>query len=160
VNDISRGDRHVGRYNFTVKGIKNMANWIKFQVIAGAALSLLIGYGQAVAQSLPSVVGRCVLTTIAHVGQRLEDGSTGQSIPGSGSDVSFTGFAYGGHQVSYEEIPEITRSHKGDKVYVCLMLIPTGCPPGDERGRGYTTTNLRTMESWTLPDSEHGCGGA
>ncbi len=51
-------------------------------------------------------------------------------------------------------------SRKGDKVYVCLMSILANCPPGDDRGRVYTTTNLRTMESWTLPDSEHSCGGA
>ena len=31
---------------------------------------------------------------------------------------------------------------------------------GDARGRIYTTTNLRTLESWTMPDSEHQCGGA
>jgi hypothetical protein len=24
----------------------------------------------------------------------------------------------------------------------------------------YTTTNLRTLDSWTLPDSQHMCGGA
>jgi hypothetical protein len=40
------------------------------------------------------------------------------------------------------------------------MRLPTNCPPGDHRGKLYTTTNLRTEEAWTLPDAEHGCGGA
>ena len=31
---------------------------------------------------------------------------------------------------------------------------------GDNRGKIYTTTNLRTLDSWTLTDSEHSCGGA
>jgi hypothetical protein len=140
--------------------VGHIARRIGYRVVATVALSLMVGQGQAAAQSLPLLVGQCVLTTIAHVGQRVEDSRTGKSIPGSGSDVSFAGFAYGGHQVSYDEIPQISRSRHGDKVYVCLMKIPTNCPPGDDRGRIYTTTNLRTMESWTLPDSEHGCGGA
>jgi hypothetical protein len=42
----------------------------------------------------------------------------------------------------------------------CLTKLPTHCPPGDQRGKWYTTTNLRTDESWTLPDAEHMCGGA
>jgi hypothetical protein len=36
--------------------------------------------------------------------------------------------------------------------------IPKDCPPGDDRGREYTTTNLRTDEAWTLPDSQQMCG--
>jgi hypothetical protein len=43
---------------------------------------------------------------------------------------------------------------------MCLVQLPFACPAGDVRGRWYTTTNLRTLESWTLPDAEHGCGGA
>lgn len=40
------------------------------------------------------------------------------------------------------------------------MSLPQHCPPGDNRGKIYTTTNMRTVKSWTLPDSEHRCGGA
>jgi hypothetical protein len=69
-------------------------------------------------------------------------------------------FANGGAQVSYDEESGITHSKRGDPVYLCLMKIPTGCPRGDDRGKIYTTTNLRTLGSWTLPDSEHSCGGA
>jgi hypothetical protein len=41
-----------------------------------------------------------------------------------------------------------------------LVSIPRHCPKGDNRGRVYRTTNLRTHKSWKLPDSEHMCGGA
>ena len=51
-------------------------------------------------------------------------------------------------------------SRPGDVVRVCLVSIPRPCPPGDKRGRVYKTTNLRTHGEWTLPDSEHSCGGA
>jgi hypothetical protein len=41
-----------------------------------------------------------------------------------------------------------------------MIAIPGGCPPGDRRGKVYSTTNLRTWEAWTLSDSQHLCGGA
>jgi hypothetical protein len=77
--------------------------------------------------------------------------------PGSGSAARF---ANGGGQMSYKEVAPITRSRAGDAVKICLVSIPRGCPPGDDRGRVYRTTNLRTRQSWTLPDSQHSCGGA
>jgi hypothetical protein len=77
----------------------------------------------------------------------------------SGSGVIFTN---GGYNVSYDTVDAIRNSRVGDHVMVCLMHIPDPdkCPPGDVRGRIYTVTNLRTLESWTLPDSQHMCGGA
>jgi hypothetical protein len=102
-------------------------------------------------------VGTCVRTSIREVSQRLEDGATHRPMPDSGSAVEF---ANGLYQVSYDQVPEVNRSRRGDPVFVCLMSLPQHCPPGDVRGKLYTTTNLRTEESWTLPDSEHGCGGA
>jgi hypothetical protein len=113
--------------------------------------------GPAAAQGVPGRFGQCVTTTIADIGERLEDGRTNAPIAGSGSAVTFANKLY---QVSYNEIDEIAHSHVGDRVLMCLVLIPTNCPKGDIRGKIYTTTNLRTMESWTLPDSEHSCGGA
>jgi hypothetical protein len=127
-------------------------------LLVGVALILLATtVGASGAAGLPSRPGTCVLTKVASIGTRLEDGTTGRPIAGSGSAITF---ANRGYQVSYEEIPAISRSRKGDPVYMCLMRIPAPCPPGDHRGRIYTTTNLRTMEAWTLPDSEHSCGGA
>ena len=102
-------------------------------------------------------VGTCVRTSIREVSQRLEDGATHRPMPDSGSAVEF---ANGLYQVSYDQVPEVNQSRRGDPVFVCLMSLPQHCPPGDVRGKLYTTTNLRTEESWTLPDSEHGCGGA
>ena len=111
----------------------------------------------AAATGLPTKVGQCVDTTIKSVGNRLEDGATNKPMPGSGSAISF---ANGGYQVSYEQVAAVDSSRPGDPVRVCLASIPQGCPPGDDRGREYKTTNLRTHRSWNLPDAEHSCGGA
>jgi hypothetical protein len=107
--------------------------------------------------SPPVRPGTCAYTHVRMVTQRLEDGRTRRVIPDSGSAVTF---ANGLYQVSYEQVPAVNRSRRGDPVFICLVRLPTHCPPGDNRGRFYTTTNLRTMESWTLPDAQHMCGGA
>jgi hypothetical protein len=109
----------------------------------------------AKAGALPTRVGACVATTIESVETRLVDGST--PVPDSGSAVRF---ANGGYQVSYETVPAIEESRKGDRVRMCFISTPLNCPPGDNRGKVYYTTNLRTKKSWKLPDSEHSCGGA
>lgn len=99
----------------------------------------------------------CAFTTIESVGQRLEDGRTGEVIAGSGSAVTLANGVYG---VSYDQVVAVNASRRGDRVMTCLVKLPQHCPPGDRRGRYYTTTNLRTDDSWTLPDAEHRCGGA
>ena len=48
----------------------------------------------------------------------------------------------------------------GDPVTLCLVSIPRNCPPGDDRGKVYSAANWRTQERWSLPDSQHSCGGA
>jgi hypothetical protein len=111
----------------------------------------------AAAAGLPTKLGQCIDTTIKSVGNRLEDGATNKPMPGSGNAISF---ANGGYQVSYEQVPAVDSSRPGDPVRMCLASIPQGCPPGDDRGREYKTTNLRTHRSWNLPDAEHSCGGA
>jgi hypothetical protein len=123
-------------------------------VLAGV---ILVWPVVARAQPLPTREGTCVRSKIAAVEQRLRDGPNGPFIPGSGSAVRF---ANGGYQVAYAEIEAVRNSRTGDPVFICLIHIPPGCPAGDARGRVYTTTNLRTLESWTMPDSEHRCGGA
>lgn len=90
------------------------------------------------------------MTAIKEVGTRL-------GTPGSGSAVNFEN---GGTQVGYETAPAIDHSRPGDRVRMCLVAIPHNCPKGDDRGRVYRTTNLRTRQSWTLADSAHMCGGA
>lgn len=124
-------------------------------VVSFVALFGMIG--SAVGSPLPMREGTCVWTSIARVEQRLQEGERGPFIEGSGSAVEFANRAY---QVSYEEIDAVNKSRSGDAVLMCLVSIPRHCPKGDARGRFYTTTNLRTMQSWTLPDAEHMCGGA
>ena len=122
-----------------------------------ALVAAIVLAGQPAQAQRPARVGTCALTRISNVTQRLEDGVTRRVIPDSGSAVSF---ANGLYQVSYDQVAAVNRSQRGDPVYICLMKLPENCPPGDDRGRLYTTTNLRSEESWTLPDAEHGCGGA
>ena len=43
---------------------------------------------------------------------------------------------------------------------VNLTKLSDGCPPGDDRGKVYRATDLRTHASWEASDSEHMCGGA
>ena len=121
-------------------------------IVALAALA-----APACAAGLPTRVGQCVKTTVKSVETRLVDGSTNQPVAGSGSAISF---ANGGYQVSYSQLPSVNSSRAGDPVEICLVSLPRDCPPGDDRGREYRTTNLRTHKSWRLPDSEHSCGGA
>ncbi|HEY2707500.1 MAG TPA: lysozyme inhibitor LprI family protein [Caulobacteraceae bacterium] len=101
--------------------------------------------------ALPRSVGVCALTTISRRGSRL------QGDPGSGSAIEE---ANGAMQISYDQIPQIDASRRGDPVMVCLASVPRDCPPGDDRGKVYAVANLRTLGAWAQPDSEHGCGGA
>lgn len=119
------------------------------------ALAALVA--PAFADGLPTRVGQCVRTIVKTVETWLVDGSTSQPVAGSGSAISF---ANGGYQVSYDQLPSVNSSRAGDPVEMCLVSVPRDCPPGDDRGREYRTTDLRTHKSWRLPDSEHSCGGA
>lgn len=99
----------------------------------------------------PENISDCVQTTVTVVGPRLE------GVPDSGSSVTY---ANGLYQVSYDVVPAIANTQAGDEVRLCLVSIPENCPPGDNRGRIYDATNLRTNETWSAPDSQHMCGGA
>lgn len=99
----------------------------------------------------PSKVGACTKTTVAEISSRLV------GMPESGSAVSFRNGVF---QVSYDVVPDILKSRIGDPALVCLVSVPTDCPKGDNRGKVYATTNLRTGGGWILPDAEHSCGGA
>ncbi|MBL6078901.1 hypothetical protein JMJ56_12855 [Belnapia sp. T18] len=105
---------------------------------------------------LPQRVGACVETRVEAVDTRLVGGDN-RPVPGSGSAVRF---ANGGYQVGYDTVPGIEDSRRGDRVLMCLVALPSNCPPGDSRGRVYTVTNLRTLQSWTRPDASHRCSGA
>ncbi|WP_242182070.1 hypothetical protein [Sphingomonas sp. CARO-RG-8B-R24-01] len=99
-------------------------------------------------------VGQCETTTIDQIGPRLGDGTRPDD---SGTSITF---ANGVHQVSYDLERAIARSRLGDRARVCLVALPRHCPPGDDRGRSYAVTNLRTGAHWRLFDSQHLCGGA
>ena len=103
------------------------------------------------AGDLPKRVGDCADTAIKSITTRLE------GVPDSGSAVSFEN---GGYQVGYDRVPTIEQSRNRDPVRMCLVSLPRNCPKGDDRGRTYRTTNLRTHQSWSLADSTHMCGGA
>jgi hypothetical protein len=103
------------------------------------------------AESVPKKVGQCVITKVSEIGTRLE------GVPGSGTSITFSNGIY---LVSYDNVPQAVASRPGDSVRMCLKSIPEDCPPGDERGKVYAVTNLRTKKKFTLPDSQHQCGGA
>ena len=124
--------------------------WIDANVISG---------GRAPdSDVLPKSPGQCVSTRVAEVHPRLGgDGPVKSADYDSGTGVEFDN---GGHQVSYNREPALMTSYPGDSVVMCLISIPQLCPHGDDRGRSYLVTNLRTKKTWTLPDSQHMCGGA
>ena len=104
------------------------------------------------AEDLPTQVDACSQTTISFIGGRLE----GDENFETGTTVQFDN---GGVQISYEREEGVVNSRVGDPVRICLVSLPEDCPPGDDRGKVYATTNLRTGASWEMPDSSHMCGG-
>ncbi|MCJ2104423.1 hypothetical protein MKK70_03280 [Methylobacterium sp. E-041] len=58
--------------------------------------------------------------------------------------------------MSYVFVPAVADAKVGDPVKTC----PVSIPRGDDRGKVFTTTNLRTQDFRTLGDSRHLCGGA
>ncbi|GLV28409.1 hypothetical protein TomTYG75_09320 [Sphingobium sp. TomTYG75] len=98
-----------------------------------------------------TTIGNCSKTVIKSLGTRLG------GVPDSGSAVNYGNGVYG---VSYDVIPELEESRIGDPIKLCLTDVPRNCPPGDDRGRSYAATNLRTGGKWELSDSQHECGGA
>ena len=116
------------------------------------AAALLAGAPPALAKEpVPTKIGACVTTTVKEIGSRLD------GMPDSGSAIEYTDGLY---QVSYDMVPGIAHSRAGDKINICLKELPQDCPKGDNRGKVYQATNLRTHKSWVAPDSEHSCGGA
>lgn len=107
----------------------------------------------------PTKIGTCLTSAIVRIGTRFSDKLVKPKSDDmdEGTSIEMKNSVYG---VSYQYVPEVARSRIGDKVMTCLVSIPKGCPKGDDRGRVYTTTNLRTQESFTLGDSQHMCGGA
>jgi uncharacterized protein len=108
-------------------------------------------------QPLPSAVGQCATTHIKTLTTRLGDDPLETAPPEGGSAATFTN---GGGSVSYDREPGLASSKVGEPVEMCLISIPRDCPKDDDRGRVYYSLDLIAQGSWTLPDSEHLCGGA
>jgi len=119
---------------------------------------VLVDESIAPSSILPATVGECADTTITSITDRFGADLT-PSKKGS-EKGTFIRFSNSGVQVSLAKERSIVRSQVFDKVNMCLVDVPKGCPPGDNRGRVYKTTNLRTGESWSLPNDVRGCSGA
>ncbi|MGL5034010.1 MAG: hypothetical protein ACRC6M_09450 [Microcystaceae cyanobacterium] len=131
---------------------------MKFSLLVTAIMMIVsVPNFPALAAPPPLRVGRCSQTFVAEVATRLEDGETGLAIAGSGTSIRFTN---GIGLVSYDTVAAAEASKPGDTVKLCLVSIPKNCPRGDDRGKVYRATNLRTKKTFTLPDSQHSCGGA
>ena len=125
------------------------------RIVRLLAIAAVLAPSHSVASAkepIPQRLGTCAFTTVKEVTTRLNDGD-----PNMGSAIIL---ANGVNGVSYDRVPGVERSRARDRVITCLVRLPHNCPKGDERGKVYTTTNLRTLESFTLPDAEHICGGA
>lgn len=128
----------------------------KARIILSTALVAtlaLVPFAPLQAQPLPKEIGACSKTRIKLIGGRLE----GDTNFETGTGVIFDN---GGVQISYEREQPVINSRVGDPVRICLVELPKDCPPGDDRGKIYKTTNLRTGEHWEMADSQHMCGGA
>lgn len=122
-------------------------------------LALIDGGAAAMVQGLPKRVGACTRTKISGLGTRFGETLKPPSDPSDDHGTSID-YANGGHGVTYSYEPSVGDAAIGDDVALCLVSVPKGCPPGDDRGKMYSATDLRTKGSWILPDAQHMCGGA
>ena len=122
------------------------------------ALALVVAATGAEAAS-PAKVGTCAATNIKAIGTRFEDklAKPKKDDIDQCTSIALANETYG---VSYSFEEPVYNSRVGDKVLTFLVQAPKDCPKGDDRGKVYTTTNLRTLQFWTLSDSQHNCGGA
>ena len=104
----------------------------------------------------------CSNTKISALSARLGEMVKGKFVPDSPKEVGTAiNYANGIYGVSYDYIPAISaRSRVGDPIRLCLVSQYVNCPKGDDRGKFYSAVNLRTHETWVLPNAEHICGGA
>jgi uncharacterized protein len=119
-----------------------------------AAVESKLALMDGVLRANVSRIGQCETTRIDFIGPRVEQ------VEGDPPDGTSIGYADGVWQVSYDREPGALKSRLDDPVRVCLVSTPSHCPPGDDRGRIYSATNLRTHVRWSMPDAEHMCGGA
>jgi hypothetical protein len=113
----------------------------------------------------PPICETTVVTSVSH-GCSKADSMGKSNDPDdawscAGALSSGISYANGKGQVGgYANVPAMENSRIGDRVRLCLVSFLTGCPAGDDRGREYTATNLRTHNRWKKFDASHMCGGA
>jgi hypothetical protein len=95
-------------------------------------------------------VGQCALTSVEKFLQVSDLLTTAHAIF----------YQNGLTQYALTDKDPFRKAKTGDAVKVCLVAVPQDCPRGDDRGKTYRATDLRTNRTWTLPDDMHRCGGA
>lgn len=116
--------------------------------------------GRQALNRLPQRIGECGITRITSISDRFGNvmkEAVERDDFDSGTALQFSNR---GFQVSYSFNRPVAASVVGDMVLMCLVSIPKDCPPNDDRGRVYSTTNFRTRGYWIMPDAQHMCGGA
>ncbi|WP_284419369.1 MULTISPECIES: hypothetical protein [unclassified Bradyrhizobium] len=115
-------------------------------------------------------IGACAETTITKISDRGEKPLSptpfklGEKLDEDGEPLmdqgTYVQYQNGAEQIDAEWIAGVAHSKLGDPVRLCTVWKPKKCPPGDDRGRIYKATNLRTKETWQMSESWHSCGGA
>ena len=105
--------------------------------------------------SPPTTQPTCEETTVREVGARLT--SEGKPVWGSGVSIVFENGVY---LTSYDNLLVVENQRPGDKVRLCLLEVPVGCPPGDDRGWKYSVYDYTQNETYVMFNSQHMCGGA
>lgn len=118
-----------------------------------------------VSKSLPAQVGACIESKIADKFFRLwafddpeipeEEYAIGKEIVLKLQDGMFLYTEHIGDTFLASD-----NFAAGNPVQLCLVSLPTDCPPGDDRGKEYSLLDRRTGFSGIYIDSWHLCGGA
>ncbi len=122
------------------------------QIAVFSLLALAASVESGAASELPAEIGACIESRIAAITSDFP------GAPGGGSVIHYEN---GAQQLSFNKIDGLDERQVGDSVRICLVDQAKGCPPGDDRGRTYEGTNLRTGLIWRAPDTlVHNCNGA
>jgi hypothetical protein len=158
---------------------------LAFRVIVVAAALVLVGAyasqstSTAQTTALPKrtkawkalgKIGACAETTITKIADRFDEPLSPTPFkPGEKRDKdgepkmdqgTYVQYQNGAEQIHAEWNAGVAHSRLADPVRLCTVWKPKKCPPGDDRGRIYKATNLRTKKTWQMSESWHSCGGA
>ncbi len=117
--------------------------------------------------AIPVRIGDCVTTQIEDKSTRFAEATPGDT--GGEMYVSLTN-SVGLYLTNIPHLPAnanpdayMARTRdfaQGDTIRLCLISLPEDCPPGDDRGKSYSVTNLKNQLSFIGIDAWHTCGGA